>query len=140
MEQEQIQLSDLHTPKLAFVSERKVARMAAQMKGFVGKEETPAERATNIMFLANLLVSVTVMARAILEKLKPNQWESLGVIQLCHTIAENLKYRVSSSTPRPHVWSMEHCLVDYLEVAKHFGVENILHNALEMATHSIQAD
>ena len=116
-----------------FVSERKIARIAAELKGAVGVEETPAERSASIMFLLELLSNLTVMVRSAVG----NMIESgktcvsaraiLGINEVTHYVAGNLRYRIHVSTPS--VWSLQDCLEDYEEVARHYGVLSILQNA-----------
>jgi len=133
-----VNISDIEMRKDAFIPDRKVARFAAELNGLPGMEETPAERSTSIMFLASLLVNVTVMQRMATERAVDAENTALstrgvrGINEVVHYIAENLRYRVAASTP--YVWSLDDCLEDYVEVAKHYGVTSILQRALEMTT------
>jgi hypothetical protein len=138
LETKMVNISDIHTRKDAFISDRKRARFEAEFKGVPGVEETPGERSTSIMFLASLLVNVTTMQRMFTERAVDEGAKTVptrvarGVNEVIHYMAENLRYRVAASTP--YVWSIDDCLEDYVEVAEFFGVTHVLKNALEMTT------
>ena len=133
LEAKTVNISDIKMRKDAFISGRKVARFAAEINGLPGMEETPAERSTSIMFLASLLVNVTVMQRMATERAVDAGTAALstrsvrGINEVIHYMAENLRYRVAAGTP--YVWSLDDCLEDYVEVAEHYGVTSILQAA-----------
>ena len=94
-----VSVDDIKMRKDAFISDRKVARFAAELNGLPGVEETPAERSTSIMFLASLLVNVTVMQRMATERAVDAGTTALstrsvrGINEVVHYIAENLRLR-----------------------------------------------
>jgi hypothetical protein len=114
LEAKMVNISEIQARKDAFISDCKVARFAAELKGLPGLEETPAERSTSIMFLASLLVNVTVMQRMATERAVDAGTNALstrsvrGINEVIHYIAENLRYRVVASTP--YAWSLDDCL------------------------------
>jgi hypothetical protein len=119
-----VPLSALKVAPDAFISQRKVQRFKEEYFDHkVGQLESPADRAASIMLLADLLINVTTVARM-------QKATSPGVVDLCHYIAENLRYRIASS--KPNVWSLDDCLADYAEVAEHFGITKLYDYALGM--------
>ena len=116
-----------------FGSERKIARIAAALKGAVDVEETPAERSANLMFLSELLINLTVLERAAVGKVIESGERGVsaraifGINEVMHCVAGNLRHRIGASTP--NAWSLQDCLEDYEEVARQYGVLSILQNA-----------
>lgn len=135
IDRKMVKLSDLKFRNDVFISKRKVSRFAAEMNGEMGGEETPGERAENIMFLSRLLVNLTLTQRmAVVSLLDQGQQMDirsvLGVNEVVHYVAENLRYRIAASTP--NVWLIDDCLEDYVEVATHYSVNPVLERALTM--------
>ena len=124
-----VKFSDIKVPTDAFISERKVARITAELNGETGTIETPGERSTNIIFLADLLVTFTALGRGALERGSSDQ-AATGIIAISHYIAGNLQYRISASTNK--VWSVGDCLGDYAEAAEHYGIGKLLQTALSV--------
>jgi hypothetical protein len=128
-----VPLSQLKQDPNAFISSRKVERFAGVYSNtFVGSVETQAERENVKKFLAALLVNVTIVARLNrhAEK-KMDEKRGYGVHDLIHYIAGNLQFRINNDDS-PTLFSLEDCLLDYAEMAEHFGITGILNAALDL--------
>jgi hypothetical protein len=131
-----VKLSDIKFTEGAFVSQRKVERMKAEFLGTLPvSTETEEDWIANIGFLAGLIAALTTRARYSAHNQDPTLKTAVspqGVVELIHYASENLSFRLANPQS-PKTWSLEDCLMDYVECAEFYDLQGFLDDALEMA-------
>jgi hypothetical protein len=135
-EKKTIKLSDIKFTEGAFVSDRKVERIKAEYLGTLPiSTETQDEWSANTSFLMALVVALTTRARLSAHNQDPTLKTAVApqaVIELIHYASMNLAWRLANPQS-PKTWSLEDCLMDYVECAEFYGLQNFLDDALGMA-------
>lgn len=134
--QKTVKLSDVKFREGAFVSDRKVQRIAAEFTHTLpASTETYEEWATNTAFLASLVVALTTRARLSAHRQDATLKTAVapqGVVELIHYASENLQWRLANPES-PKTWSLDDVLMDCVECAEFYGLQDFLDDALGMA-------
>ena len=134
--QKTVKLSDIKFREGAFVSDRKVQRMTAEFTGTLpASTETYEDWATNTAFLASLVVALTTRARLSAHSQDVTLKTAVapqGVVELIHYASENLQWRLANPES-PKTWSLDDVLMDCVECAEFYGLQDFLDDALGMA-------
>jgi hypothetical protein len=131
-----VKLSDIKVTEGVFISDRKVERFAAEFQGTLPvSTESPEESTENVRFLAGLITALTIRARldarhqdATLKTAAAPQ----GVVELIHYASMNLAFRINNPGS-PATWSLEDVLLDLVECAEFYGLQDFLDDSLAMA-------
>lgn len=131
-----VKLSDIKFTEGVFISDRKAQRFAAQIKGTLPvSTESHGDWTEAVRFLASLIVALTSRARfdahhqdATLKTAVAPQ----GVVELIHYASMNLTFRLNNPGS-PATWSLEDVLLDLVECAEFYGLQDFLDDSLAMA-------
>jgi len=105
--------------------------MMDQLQGrVVGVVESPDESATSLKTLISLQRCLKFVGRARFNPPNPTNDESIGFSELVRMVDANIRYRENARVADPNVWTIEDCVGDCREVATHFGIADILNEAL----------
>jgi hypothetical protein len=135
-EVKEVKLSDIHVPEGVFTTERKTQRFAAEFTGTLPvSTESREERAENAQFLSRLVVTLTSRARLDAFRQDPTLKAAVmpqGVVELIHYASGNLTFRLANPEA-PLTWSLEDVLLDLVECAEFYGLQDFLDDSLELA-------
>ena len=132
-----VKLSDIKFTEGVFISDRKARRFAAQFKGTLPVlTESHGDWTEAVRFLASLIVALTSRARFDAhhqDATRQDGRRAAGSRRADPLRFDELERSGFNSPGSPATWSLEDVLLDLVECAEFYGLQDFLDDSLAMA-------